>query len=94
MSSFKRPDAEEFIEALNDPRIFEHLPEAVPELADIVKLIDGFIERDNRNSPQEFHGINLTTFHRQSNAIMGWCDPYPDKLEIFYGLNPRYWEKG
>jgi hypothetical protein len=41
--------AEEFTKTLNDPKLFDYLPESVPDLNDIKHLIEWFIERDRQN---------------------------------------------
>lgn len=99
LTHFRPEHAEEFTRALNDPRIFEYLPESVPDLADIRKLIQWFMERDKANAEGDFVGTNLAIVIRETGQIIGWCglqpfEPYPDKKEIFYGLSPVFWNKG
>ena len=99
LTNFKKEYTEEFTEALKDPRIFEYLPESVPDLDDIKKLIQWFIERDLQNVKNGFIGTNLVISLKETKKIIGWCglqpfDPMPDKTEIFFGLSPDYWKKG
>ena len=97
--NFQTDYVEEFTKALNDPRIFLYLPESVPDLNDIEKLIQWFIERDKKNVKNGFTGTNLAITIKETQKIIGWCgiqpfDPIPDKKEIFFGLSPAYWNKG
>jgi ribosomal-protein-alanine N-acetyltransferase len=101
--NFVAADAPALTRTLSDPRIFTHLPETVPELADVERLIAWFMERDarNRNPNQEnsFFGTNFALVEKAAQNIIGWCGlqpfaPYPDKMEIFYGLSPVYWNQG
>ena len=99
LTNFQTDYAEEFTKALNDPRIFLYLPESVPDLYDIEKLIQWFIERDKKNVKNGFTGTNLAITIKATQKIIGWCgiqpfDPIPDKKEIFFGLSPAYWNKG
>ena len=99
LTNFQPDYAEEFTKALNDPRIFLYLPESVPDLNDIEKLIQCFIERDKKNAKNGFTGTNLAITIKETQDIIGWCgiqpfDPIPDKKEIFFGLSPAYWNKG
>ncbi len=99
LTNFKKEYAEEFTKALKDPRIFEYLPESVPDLDDIKKLIKWFIERDFKNIKNGFVGTNLVICLKKPKKIIGWCrlqpfDPLPDKKEIFFGLSPDYWNNG
>jgi len=91
--------ADEFTKTLNDPKIFEYLPESVPDLNDIKNLIERFIERDIQNEKVGFAGTNLAIISKDTNDILGWCglqpfEPMPEKKEIFYGLSPKYWNNG
>ena len=88
--NFQTDYAEEFTKALNDPRIFLYLPESVPDLNDIERLIQWFIERDKKNVKNGFTGTNLAITIKATQKIIGWCgiqpfDPIPDKKEIFPG---------
>jgi ribosomal-protein-alanine N-acetyltransferase len=99
LTNFQTDYAEEFTKALNDPRIFLYLPESVPDLNDIERLIQWFIERDKKNVKNGFTGTNLAITIKATQKIIGWCgiqpfDPIPDKKEIFFGLSPAYWNKG
>jgi len=99
LTHFKSEYAEEFTQALSDPRIFRYLPESVPTVVDIQNLIRNFKARDLQNSKEGFTGTNLAIFHRESRKIMGWCglqpfEPVPDKKEIFFGLSPAWWNRG
>lgn len=99
LSHFKIEFAEEFTQALSHPEIFKYLPESVPSLDDIKKIIDWFIDRDIRNEKEGFVGTNLAIREKAGNTIIGWCgiqpfEPIPEKKEIFYGLSPDYWHKG
>ena len=99
LSNFKMDYAEEFTKALNDPKIFEYLPESVPDLNDINNLIERFIERDIQNEKLGFTGTNLAIISKDTNEIIGWCgiqpfEPMPEKNEIFFGLSPVHWNKG
>ena len=99
LTNFQTDYAEEFTKALNDPRIFLYLPESVPDLNDIERLIQWFIERDKKNVKNGFTGTNLAITVKATQKIIGWCgiqpfDPIPDKKEIFFGLSPAYWNKG
>ncbi len=99
LSNFKQKYAAQFTKALQDPRIFEYLPESVPDLDDINKLINWFIERDLKSIKNGFVGTNLVISLKRSKKIIGWCglqpfDPLPDKKEIFFGLSPDYWNNG
>ena len=99
LSYFKMDYAEEFTKTLHDPMIFEYLPESVPDLNDIKKLIERFIERDIQNEKVGFTGTNLAIIAKDTNEIIGWCgiqpfEPMSEKKEIFYELSPTYWNKG
>ena len=99
LRNFKIEYAEAFTKALKDPRIFEYLPERVPDLDDIKKLIQWFVERDRKNSRNTFVGTNLAISMKATQKIIGWCglqpfEPLPDKKEIFFGLSPDYWNNG
>ena len=99
LSNFKQEYAEEFTKTLQDPTIFEYLPESVPDLDDIRKLIRCFIERDLKNMNNGFVGTNLVIRLKKTKKIIGWCglqpfDPLPNKKEIFFGLSPDYWNYG
>ena len=99
LTNFQTDYAEEFTKTLNDPRIFLYLLESVPDLNDIEKLIQWFIERDKKNVKNGFTGTNLAIIIKASQKIIGWCgiqpfDPIPDKKEIFFGLSPAHWYKG
>lgn len=99
LTNFQTDFAEEFTKALNDPRIFLYLPESVPDLNDIERLIQWFIERDKKNVRNGFTGTNLAITVTATQNIIGWCgiqpfDPIPDKKEIFFELSPDYWNKG
>jgi len=99
LTNFQTDYAEEFTKALNDPGIFLYLPESVPDLNDIEKLIQWFIERDKKNVKNGFTGTNLAITIKETQKIIGWCgiqpfDPISDKKEIFFGLSPAYWNKG
>jgi ribosomal-protein-alanine N-acetyltransferase len=105
--NFAAADAPALNRTLGDPRIFTHLPEEVPELADVERLIAWFQDRDarnrNRNRDREledpFLGTNFALILKSTQRIIGWCglqpfEPYPDKMEIFYGLSPAHWSQG
>ena len=99
LSNFKLVYAQEFTNVLKDPRIFEYLPESVPDLDDIKKLIEWFIDRDLKNTKNGFVGTNLVISLKEPKHIIGWCgiqpfEPLPDKKEIFFGLSPDYWNSG
>jgi len=44
LSNFKMDFADEFTRTLNDPKIFEYLPESVPDLNDIKILSNGILK--------------------------------------------------
>ena len=69
--NFKKEYAEAFTIALQDPRIFEHLPENVPDLDDINKLIQWFIERDLKNKTSGFIGTNFAVFIKSTKIPIG-----------------------
>jgi RimJ/RimL family protein N-acetyltransferase len=99
--NFVAADAPALTRALGDPRIFTHLPEGVPSAADVERLIAWFMDRDARNREPEgpFIGTNFALVLKSARRIIGWCGlqpfaPYPDKIEIFYGLSPLHWNQG
>lgn len=99
ITQFKAEYAPEFTHALSDPRIFMYLPESVPTIEDIEKLIGWFIQRDVDNLNFGFSGTNFALILKKSKNIIGWCgiqpfEPIPDKMEIFYGLSPKFWNRG
>lgn len=99
--NFVAADAPALTRTLADPRIFTYLPEEVPSAADVERLIAGFLDRDERNRKLEgpFIGTNFALVLKSAQRIIGWCglqpfEPYPDKIEIFYGLSPVHWNQG
>lgn len=99
LTNFKADYTEQFSKALNDPRIFLYLPENVPTSEEIQNIIKWFIERDKNNIKTGFRGTNLAIVLKENKDVIGWCgiqpfDPIPDKMEIFFGLAPIYWNKG
>ena len=99
LTNFKIDFAEEFTKALDNPVIFEYLPESVPTLYDIENVINWFIDRDLINEKEGFIGTNLAIIKKAGRKIIGWCgiqpfEPMPGKKEIFFGLSPDYWNKG
>lgn len=73
LTNFKSEYVEAFTKALSDPSVFLYLPERVPTIGDIEKLIQWFIERDSENSINGFKGTNPAIFHKKSKNLIGWC---------------------
>jgi ribosomal-protein-alanine N-acetyltransferase len=97
MRQFKILDINEYFEVLQDENLYKYLPEKVPSLLETEKYIKWFIDRDNKNSNDNFIGTNLAV--TLNNKIIGWCglqpfDPIPNEIELFYGLSSKYWNNG
>lgn len=84
---------------INTTRNFKYIPEDIMTIEQTKKIILWYIERDVKNSISNFMETNLAVILKSNDSIIGWCglqsfDPYPDEIEIFYGLSKNYWNRG
>jgi len=92
---YKLEDVEGTYEVVSEEDFFKYIPEKVPSLEDVRKIIQWSMDCSAKNTQEKIYKFNNVIIHKEHNKIIGYCGLGPDDLdleevEVYYGLSKKY----
>ena len=100
LRNFTYEDKNEFYSITRDPKLYETLPEDhMYSMDEISEIIDWFISQYDNNTIENIPKFPLAIILKNGQRLIGdiGIGQYShdkSKMEIFYFINPEYWQKG
>ena len=100
LRNFTYNDKKDFFDISRDPKIYETLPEDhMYSLEEISEIIDWFIYQYDQNKIGNIPKFTLGIFLKNTNELIGdigigYYSLDNTKMEIFFFINSKYWNKG
>jgi RimJ/RimL family protein N-acetyltransferase len=100
LRNFVQDDKNDFYSIVQDPRIYETLPEDhMYSMDEVSEIIDWFINQYDNNTLECIPKFPLAIILKEDNKLIGdiGIGHYSNdktKMEIFYFINSKYWNKG
>lgn len=93
-------DLDDLYAAYSDPKVMELSMDGTTSKKWVEDLINWMVEYCyENNKPNRIEKFGVSIRHKQSGIVIGWCglgalDCDPSEVELFYGLNSKYWKHG
>ena len=96
---FTEADCHAVHRLVSDERVVRHLPEGIWSLQQVREAIAWFLDCYEKNRPERIIKLCLAVTLKHTGEIIGWYglgpfDPFPDRLELFSGFAPEFWNRG
>ncbi|PMC37486.1 hypothetical protein CJ195_12100 [Bacillus sp. UMB0899] len=73
-------DIEETYSVVSEKDFYQYIPEEIPSVDGVSKIIEWSIEQNKKNTPEEIYKFNLAIIHKKDARIIGYCGLGRDDL--------------
>lgn len=92
---YQLEDVDSLYEVVSEPNFYQYVPEEVPTLDDVRKIVEWSIDCNMKNTKEKIIKFNLAIIDKEYDEVIGYCGLGPfdlnsSKVELYFGLSEQY----
>jgi [ribosomal protein S5]-alanine N-acetyltransferase len=92
---YQLEDVDSLYEVVSEPNFFQYVPEEIPTLDDVRKIVEWSMDCNFKNTPEKIIKFNLAIIDKEYAEVIGYCGLGPfdlnsSKVELYFGLSEQY----